>query len=687
MIMVFMRFAATCLAVGLFFSFGTASDAQRIPSMGSGAIEDFLRHVIQAPRYENVRLSPSGRYLLLVEKPQYTSENETVVVYDLDGENGPTGRRVSVGTNRIDWVEWANEDRFLIAIRARNTRFGIVQSGRRLQLVASQARVLTIDRESLQRVSVLFDGEDSDFWNPNAAPITDMLPDDRDHVLMSSYDRRNYNLYRVNIETGAAERVERGNSSTVAWFSARGEAVLRVDSSRRGEHMRFHARTGRNGSWRRVTTVRTLDLFDARANFEWAGPSDTPGEIFVRARPENSEFYGVFRYSLAEDSFLEPVALRSDYDIDRALIGDATGEYLGYGYVADRRHFVFADPDFASRYADIESNFPGDVVVEPVSVGGDRMVLYTSGPTQPGVYYIYDAARDVLDELVAVNADLVADSLQPMQVIRYTARDGVEIRGYLTEPRTGSQATTPLIVMPHGGPEARDEQAFDPVVQYLAAQGYTVFQPNYRGSAGFGRSYAEAGYRQWGRAMQDDVTDGVMWLVETGRANPEQICIVGFSYGGYAALMGAALTPDLYQCAFAGAPVADVDGFLDFKRDGDDEVYEYWIELLGHPREDRAFIRETSPVNLAADMSIPIYLFHGDADQIVPVEQSRVMVEALTEAGSDFVYEEVPGVSHHWGVGRDFIITMRNLADFLEDAMDGRIDTFDPNAEKDAASD
>ncbi len=655
--------------------------AQRVPSMGDGAIEDFLRHVIRPPSYANVRLSPSGRYLLMVEKPRYDGGDDTILVYDLDAEGGAVGRRVSVGNRRVDWVEWANDDRFLIAISARNVRVGLRRVRGRVQVVASQSRVLTIDRDSLQRVSVLFDGEGENFWNRNRSPITDFLPDDPDHILMPSYERRNYNLYRVNIETGAAERIERGDDATVAWFSANGEAVMRVDRTRRGEHLRFHARTGRNGRWRRVNTVRTLDLFDARANFEWAGPSDQPGEIYVRARPNGTEFYGIYRYDLAEDVFLEPVAVRDDYDIDYALIDDDTGAYYGYSYADARRHFVFADPVFAAGYADIRSQFPDDVIVEPVSVGASRMVIYTSGATQPGIYYMHDAASGVIDELVAVNSELVADSLQPMQAITYTARDGTEIPAFLTEPGTGSTSTTPLIVMPHGGPEARDGQGFDPVVQYLAALGYTVFQPNYRGSSGYGRAYAEAGYRQWGRLMQDDISDGVASLVDSGRADPDRVCIVGFSYGGYAALIGAALTPELYRCAFAGAPVADVEAFLEFKEDAGDEVHDYWVELLGHPRRDRDFLRETSPVRLADRIQRPVYLLHGDADQVVPVEQSRAMAEALETAGADFVYEEVPNLTHQWGQGRDFIITMRNLASFLDDAMDGRIDSFDPNAD------
>ncbi|WP_203290923.1 alpha/beta hydrolase family protein [Maricaulis parjimensis] len=666
------------------------AEAQRIPSMGEGAIEDYLRHVTLLPRFLNARLSPSGRFLLLIEQAQFESEEDTVLIFDFEAPEGqPMGRRISVGTNRVQWVEWANEDRFLIAIAPRNARssWRLVGHRGRFEYTIPQSRVLTIDRETLQRVAVLFDNEEGelgDHVTTMRSNVTDFMPDDPDHILMPSTVRDRYSLYRVNIETGHAELVERGNDRTVAWFSAHGEAVIRVDESARGEHLRFHARTGRNGSWRRINTVRTLQLFGGQPDFEWAGPSPTPGEILVRARPDGAEYFGIYRYDLANDRFLGVVDVRDDYDIETALIHGGTGEYAGYAYHDTQLRYEFADPVFSARYASVVEAFGEDRVVQPVSISEARLVVLVSGPTEPGTYYMYDAATGLIDELVAVNEQLAGDALRPMETVSYTASDGVEITGYLTSPRTGSHATTPLVVMPHGGPEVRDTRQFDPVVQYLAAHGYTVFQPNYRGSSGFGRTFAEAGYRQWGRRMQDDVSDGVRWLIETGRADPEQICIVGFSYGGYAALAGATLTPELYRCAIAGGAVTDLDAFLEWKDEFSREVSDYWVGQLGERRADRDFIRQTSPVHLADQAAIPIYLFHGIEDGVVPVDQSRAMAEALEAAGADYVYEEVAELGHSWGYSRQFVLTMRNLAAFLDDAMDGQIDTFNPHAGKPA---
>jgi dipeptidyl aminopeptidase/acylaminoacyl peptidase len=669
---------ALAAMIGLLIALSGPASAERIPSMGDGAVQDFLRHAVEPQQYSDATLSPNGRYVIYVQRATHQGQGDTAILVDLDGATGMTARRVDVGQRRIYWVAWASDDQFLISIASLMT---VSLPGRRpnewVELPAP-ARVLSINRETMTRSAVLLEDRHGNYRNRDLSELTDLLPGDPDHILMPAYDRRNYNLYRVNILTGQSEKVENGRSNTVAWFTANGSAVMRVDQSANGRHLYFFARTGRNDSWRRVTSFQTRDLFGGLPDFEWAGPSDIAGQIYVRARPEGGDFFGIYRFDLRTGEYLDPVALRTDYDIARALIGANTGQYFGYAYQDARLRFEFADADFDGRYKEVEEFLGEDVVVTPVGLGGERMLFYVTGPTEPGVYYIYDRSDDSVVPLLATRPRLVIDDLRSAQTIRYQARDGVELTGYLTAPRVGATSRTPLIVMPHGGPEARDSLEFDPVVQYLAALGYAVLQPNYRGSSGFGRTFAESGYRQWGRAMQDDVTDGVQWVVDSGMADPDQICIVGFSYGGYAALAGAALTPDLYRCAVAGAPVTDFAEFLDFKRDSDEEVYDYWVSLLGNPRTDRAEMQAYSPTYLADRITIPVFLFHGTFDDTVPIEQSRLMARALEAAGAEYRYFEIEKGHHNWGTGPSFIAAMRDLARFLDDAMDGQLDSFEP---------
>ena len=205
--------------------------------------------------------------------------------------------------------------------------------------------------------------------------------------------------------------------------------------------------------------------------------------------------------------------------------------------------------------------------------------------------------------------------------------------------------------MPHGGPEARDSYGYDFFVQFLAWRGYAVFQPNFRGSEGSGRTFANAGRRQWGRRMQDDVTDGVMRLIESGTADRNRMCIVGASYGGYAALAGATLTPDLYKCAVSIAGVTDLLDLLAAERRNagrGSTRYSYSMALIGDPERDRDELIAVSPARQASRVNIPILLIHGSEDSIVPFEQSETMRDALQEAGKQVELIRLEDEGHAW---------------------------------------
>ena len=279
------------------------------------------------------------------------------------------------------------------------------------------------------------------------------------------------------------------------------------------------------------------------------------------------------------------------------------------------------------------------------------MIIYVSGPREPGEYHLFDGETGLIEPLFSTRPRLPQDALADVEIIRYPARDGMQITGYLTNPIGGAGPTTPLVVLPHGGPETRDVYGFDLLAQYFAAQGYAVFQPNFRGSSGYGGAFARAGYREWGQAMQDDITDGVNALIEQARAARDRICIVGFSYGGYAALMGGATTPDLYQCVVAGAAVTDLPRFIDNWRDIDEDAFAYWSEAIGDPNTEVERLFNTSPVNLADRIQVPVLLLHGGADDVVPVTHSRMMANALEAAGAVYHYEEYRGGGHHFSVG------------------------------------
>jgi dipeptidyl aminopeptidase/acylaminoacyl peptidase len=220
----------------------------------------------------------------------------------------------------------------------------------------------------------------------------------------------------------------------------------------------------------------------------------------------------------------------------------------------------------------------------------------------------------------------------------------------LTLPNGSAGQRLPLVVMPHGGPEARDSATFDSWAQFLASRGYAVLQPQYRGSAGFGLRHRNAGRRQWGLLVQDDISDGVMHLIKTGVADPARVCIVGWSFGGYATMAGLAFSPDLYKCGVAGAGVSDLIAMLEYEAKytgqwlGDND---YWTWLIGSPGADRARLIATSPAQHAAKFKAPLLLVHGKDDTVVPKSQSDLMADSLKAAGRPYEYVVLEGEDHH----------------------------------------
>jgi dipeptidyl aminopeptidase/acylaminoacyl peptidase len=312
---------------------------------------------------------------------------------------------------------------------------------------------------------------------------------------------------------------------------------------------------------------------------------------------------------------------------------------LRYCYVAHVRICESADPKINGHLQGARKFFDDNANVDVLDASDDdaTLLLYVDGPSDPPAYYQYRSTTREVNLVGIVQEATGKKRLPTASIVEYAARDGLRISGYLTRPPGATDATgLPLVVLPHGGPEARDHLTFDVHVQFFAARGYAVFQPNYRGSSGFGRDYIERGYGEWGRKMQDDIGDGLKTLVDQGEADPARVCIVGASYGGYAALAGATLTPDLYKCAVSIAGISDLDDFIGWRKrnwGSDSEGYTYWLKAIGDPDKDEARLREVSPLTQVAKVKIPILLIHGTDDQTVPFAQSKAMKKALDKSG------------------------------------------------------
>lgn len=591
-------------------------------------------------------LSPSGRYLAYMQYGSEASPGGDLVVFDLDSPNRETISRTDLTGYTVHYLVWANDQRILVVVE---TTGYVEYRGQRVHVPVF--RTLSFDPYDTSRPTVLFQNERNNvFRNVNNAfwaRVTDLLESDPDHVLIPAYRGDNLDLWRVNVFTGDAENIERGNDNTGYWFSgATGEAVMRVDVHSEGRRISVHTRAPGERRWNRTATYLTNELAEAPPEFAFAGHGHVASQIYVFGRPDGADTVGIYPFDLTESQYRTPVATAEGVDITRTITDSRSGALLGY-VRSDRRNSVeILDPELRPHFQRLQSEFPDDHLIIPDAFRGGRMLFRVSGPSEPGAVYLFDSGLNEIMLLREIRPSLSHRELGTVRIMDYTASDGRELFAYLTEPPSGLGPDTPLLVLPHGGPEARDFHDFDLLAQFYATSGYAVLQPMFRGSAGFGQAFADAGYGEWGGRMQDDVHDALDHLLAQGLADPSRVCIGGFSYGGYAALMGGALAPDRFQCVFAAAPVTDLRSFVNHWQDENDAAGEYWERSIGHPRNDRDRLIATSPTSLARQLTMPVFLAHGAEDEVVPIEQSELMADALESAGANFDFAIYDRANH-----------------------------------------
>jgi dienelactone hydrolase len=355
-------------------------------------------------------------------------------------------------------------------------------------------------------------------------------------------------------------------------------------------------------------------------------------------------------------------------DPDRTIWDPATYRLMGLSsLVGDDERYVFFDPEDQKIWKALVAAYPGArVTLASFSDNHRKFVLRVDSPTEGPAYALVDLntrkGRWIGDEYQGLKSSDIA----PVRAISYRAKDGVALTGYLTLP-LGKQATkAPLVVLPHGGPAARDTPGFDWWAQALASRGYAVLQVNYRGSEGLGWDLQSAGFGQWGRKMQTDLSDGVRYLAQEGTIDPARVCIVGASYGGYAALAGAALDAGVYRCAASVAGPADLRKFIDWTqaREGRQAVgaERYWLRYMGAYQT----LGEISPADQAAKVTVPILLIHGKDDTVVPYEQSQMMADALRKAGKSVEFVTLKSEDHWLSRGETRLQMLQSVVAFLE---------------------
>jgi acetyl esterase/lipase len=470
------------------------------------------------------------------------------------------------------------------------------------------------------------------------------------------------NLYQYDLDTTRSFLTDRGTQYTYDWLVDRqGKALARADLNLVGNFTTLHYKNAA-GEW--IEALRMNDTPTPGISF--AGVS-SGGRILFR-RDDKDEFGKVESLNPASGAITTLVRSEDtpvDYSMTDPWSGQMTGVQLG-GLEPLTQWIV---PAFQEAQALIELKMP-DKKVTILDNTPDRKMFLASvaGPSEPPRYYVLDVANSRLTSIGASMPSLDGVALGQTRATTFKSRDGVDIPVYVTTPPGHSDAkNAPTIVFPHGGPAARDMPGFDWWAQFMATRGYVVVQPQFRGSDGFGYSFKEAGKRQWGKRMQDDVSDALGWAVKEGVSDSRRVCIVGGSYGGYAALAGATMTPNLYKCAISVAGVSDLPQMMRREGAGDfgqrSTSLNYWRDHIGS--DDRPAMEAASPVRLAANVRAPILLIHGKDDSVVNFEQSTLMASALRRANKSVKLVELVGEDHWLSRAATRLQMLREIEAFL----------------------
>ncbi len=614
-------------------------------------------------------LSPSGTRIAVAQNLG-TDENPRSAVDFIDAAD-PEGQRsrIDLGPVLVSSISWANDDRLLtsVILKGEVGPRSIAGSNRKTEAIEYyMRRVVSVNARTGEAV-VLFSDQRTRMRNTfDMGRIVDLLPGDPDNVLMAAWDADGVMaLHRVNVNTGSATRIERGGSGTYHWRTVNGVPVLRHDMNSRGTVETIMVRAPGETEWKMARRTRVREAPD----FLWVGAGETPGKVLVIARLDDEDVQSVREMDLTTTALGAPLSTRPGRDVDHGL-PDSAGNYLGAAYYGDRLEYDFVDPALAVHHRALNRFFGGtcDVQFTDVDQARNRFIAYVNGPEEPGAWFFYDkTARAIVN--VGQARELDPARLGSTEVLKVTTRDGATIEAYLTAPPGG--AAGPLVVLPHGGPEVRDTPTWDRQVQVLAAQGWWVLRPNFRGSGGYGQEFARQGWTRWGDRMQDDVEDAVAHAVQLRGLDASKVGIMGTSYGAYAALMGAVKRPDLYRAAIGICGVYDLPDVLAWEERTDDTpgkpIYEFWTKRIGDRSAMGPALEAASPRRRAGEVACPVMLVHGVDDPILPVIQSRRMRDALRGAGKSVELIEVPNAGHaDWEDDREQALMTRYVALFRQ---------------------
>lgn len=567
-----------------------------------------LRDFFKNPESSAYQLSPNGKYL------SYLSPfNKRMNIHIKNLETQEVTRITELNDRDVAGYMWVTSER-LIYVRD----FG--------------------GDENYHILAVNIDGSNDVDLTPFAkvkAGLIDDLENDNDHVLVSLNVRNPqcFDPYRLNINTGELTILAENPGYITSWMTDH-DGKLRLATATDGVNTSILYRTSETEEFKNILTTNFRESVDPLFF--------TFDNKFIYASSNiGRDKSAIVLFDIEKGVEVEELFSHEEVDVSGLSYSKKRQVLTTISYTTWKRQYHFLD----EKRADLQKRLEQKLGEYEITIGSsnkaeDTFLVRTFSDRSLGAYYIYFEEEDRLEKITEISPWLDETALAEMKPIKYQSRDGLTIHGYLTLPKGVEAKNLPVVVNPHGGPWARDNWGFNPEIQFLANRGYAVLQMNFRGSVGYGRAFWEASFKQWGLTMQDDVSDGVNWLVEQGIADKSRVAIYGGSYGGYATLAGITLTPELYACAIDYVGVSNLFTFME-------TIPPYWeqframlYEMVGNPEDetDNARMKATSPVYLIDKIKAPLLIAQGANDPRVAQAESDQMVAALEANGIDVEY-------------------------------------------------
>ncbi len=606
-----------------FFAALTMSDAEA----KKYKVEDFARGIAML----SPKLSPDGTHLAALQPYQ---GRRAIFVYKLDSNEQPV--MIEPGSEndiRFSRFYWATDERLIVVVVYPFVYTPPYKRWQGYKVKTTASRTMAVNRDGTKPVVLLKEIQRRvDRTNLYQANILDLLDDEPEYLLMGEDINQDgfVTVEKVNIRTGKTYTLMRGGPNTFDYQTDwDGKVRLRFDDDDIKDEVKIFLKKEDSVQWKLLSQAKWLSSSD----MDPLGFSiENPNHLYILTRLKTGR-RGVYLMDIVSGELIETVFEHDTFDVDGMSFFHDTHEPVGVHYIDDEPQTHYLSDRARKRAKLVKKNIPGPVkTFMSFSKDGNRQVIRSTSDSSPPVYYLMDYKEKSISEIGRWYPQLRAEDMGEVRPYYFKARDGLEIPAYLTLPK-GRSRNLPTIVMPHGGPRARDGATFDYMAQLFANRGYAVVQPNFRGSEGYGEDFEHAGFKEWGLKMQDDVTDATRKVIRDGIADPKRICIVGWSYGGYASAMGIVKEPNLYKCSVAINGVYDLIEVMNkpaFWRG----YHNYWGRIIGDKNGgDRPYMEHSSPAMRASEIRVPVLLITGEIDRTVLPKQARIFEAALRQSG------------------------------------------------------